>query len=325
MAVARILRFEGVPIDPTGTSLYPEVIHVEMPSEPSRDLFGASLERNFETGDVFIFPSATVVAWNVPELSIRSLINDHLQSAARGPHELEDESLEYREDTSRDWSHMKSGMIVLGTHAKAKDAESRQGQPGGESSIIVTAPGDYHRHKNTVLAQIAFSSGLEKSTKIAVLEAQLDDYLEDTRDIPQTLMSGSLASVSRPFIYQKMGQLLSMRGQLNLSSDLTDSAPDLLWDTEPELRLDIYHEHILRELDIDLRIKRLNQRMDYAHEIASILREELSIIREERSERTSTRLEWIIIALIAVEVGFGGWHLYQDYESKGVTKVQVVK
>ena len=52
-----------------------------------------------------------------------------------------------------------------------------------------------------------------------------------------------------------------------------------------------------RALDIGSRIKVLNQKMDYSQEIASVLREQLS-------EKHSLRLEWIIIVLIAVEVGF---------------------
>lgn len=322
MAVARILRFEGVPIDPTGTSLYPQVIHVEMPADPSRDLFGASLERHFETGDLFIFPSGTVVAWNVPESSVQSLILEHLKPAARGAHQLEDETFEYVEDKSRERSSIKSGIIILGT--KITDAEPVPSWKASNDGASATTSSAVQPHANTVLAQVAFSSGIARSTKIAVLENQLDEYLEDTRDIPQTLMSGHLASVTRSFIYQKMGQLLTIRGQLNLSSDLTDSVPDILWDTEAELALESYYDRISRELDTNLRIERLNQRMDYAHEIANILREELGVIREEKDEQKSTRLEWIIILLIAVEVGFGGWHLYKDYQSQGVTKVRMV-
>lgn len=52
-----------------------------------------------------------------------------------------------------------------------------------------------------------------------------------------------------------------------------------------------------RALDTNVRIKVLNEKMDYAQEIASVLRQQLS-------ERHGVRLEWIIIALITVEVGF---------------------
>ena len=321
-AVARILRHEGVPIDPTGTSLFPQVVHVELPTESSRDLFGASLDRNFGVGDAFIFPSGTVVAWNVPIDSVKALVLKHLAPAAKGPHQLEDEDFEYVEDGSRERSTIKSGVIILGT----KVNEDESWPANGSSSVAWDgASGRANRHSNTVLAQIAFSSGLARSTKIAVLENQLNAYLEDTRDIPQMLMNGHLGALPRSFIYQKMGQLLGIRGQLNLSSDITDSVPDILWDTEAELDLESYYDRISRELDTRLRIESLNQRMDYAHEIASILREELTVIRGERDEQKSTRLEWIIIALIAVEVCFGCWDLYKDSRSGGVTDVRVVR
>ena len=52
-----------------------------------------------------------------------------------------------------------------------------------------------------------------------------------------------------------------------------------------------------RALDTKQRIETLNSKMDYAQEIAEVLRVQLS-------EKHSGRLEWIIIALIALEVGF---------------------
>jgi len=56
---------------------------------------------------------------------------------------------------------------------------------------------------------------------------------------------------------------------------------------------------------VNVRIKTLNQKMDYAQEIASILRETLR-------EAHSTYLEWIIIVLIAVEVGFELRRLWKE-------------
>ena len=53
----------------------------------------------------------------------------------------------------------------------------------------------------------------------------------------------------------------------------------------------------------------LNEKMDYAQEIASVLRETLS-------ERHSLRLEWGIIVLIAIEVVFEfkqRWKEHQGY------------
>ena len=55
-----------------------------------------------------------------------------------------------------------------------------------------------------------------------------------------------------------------------------------------------------------IRIKLLNEKMDYAQEIASVLRERLS-------ETHGLRLEWIIILLIAVEISFEVLRLWKEY------------
>lgn len=84
---------------------------------------------------------------------------------------------------------------------------------------------------------------------------------------------------------------------MNHYSELTDSLPDLFWDSKHELGLEGYYDQVGRALDIGVRIKALNEKMDYAQEIASILRETMS-------QKHSIDLEWIIIILIAVEVVF---------------------
>lgn len=172
--------------------------------------------------------------------------------------------------------------------------------------------------KDSVLAKIAFSSGLARSTKLAVLERLTESYFESTRSIP-TIMSrgtplpftrprflrracellglGARLPFSRPFILRKTGELLSIRAQLNLYSELTDSLPDMFWDSKHELGLEGYYELCGRALDVGVRIRVLNHKLDYAQEIASTLRETLS-------ERHSSRLEWLIIWLISVEVVF---------------------
>jgi uncharacterized Rmd1/YagE family protein len=101
--------------------------------------------------------------------------------------------------------------------------------------------------------------------------------------------------------------LLLIRAQLNLYSELTDSLPDLFWDSPHELGLEGYYEMVGRALDVGVRIKSLNEKMDYAGEIAAVLRERLS-------EKQGWMLEWMIIGLICIEVGFGVVHLWREGE-----------
>ncbi|KAA8566422.1 hypothetical protein EYC84_008987 [Monilinia fructicola] len=224
--------------------------------------------RGVNNGDIF-----------QPKTLLPAAIDSHV-----GDVEIED--LECEEDPKRENSSIRGDIIVLGT----KDSPSE----GRLSSRV-----------DTTLAKIAFSSGLARSTKLAVLETMLSKYFESTKAIPTLLSRGSRLPFNRQFMLQKTGELLDLRARLNHYSELTDSLPDLFWDSRHELGLEGYYDQVGRALDVGVRIKTLNQKMDYAQEIATILRETMS-------EKHSIHLEWIIIVLIAVEVGFELRRLWKE-------------
>ena len=289
--IADILKGVGHQIDPYGTGLYPQVVHVALPfNAPSLN----HEQENVGSGDLFIFPSGTIVAWDIPDPVLSSLVSTALRPAATFPlSKPEEEDLEYVEDPTRESSNIRGDRITLGT--KPQPTNSRVEQQA--TSIVDHENDTQNRNLDTVLAKIAFSSGLARSTKLAVLESLLRDYFSSTKSIPEVLSRGGRMPFTRSFISQKTGQLLSIRAQLNLYSELTDSLPDLFWDSRHELGLEGYYDQVSRALDTGIRIKVLNEKMDYAQEIASVLRQQLS-------EKHGVRLEWIIIALIAVEVVF---------------------
>ena len=218
------------------------------------------------------------------------------------PKTAEEEDLEYIIDPSRESSSMKGDTILLGTKQKVDS-------PDGDFTSSRSdhhSPHDESRTLDTVLAKIAYSSGLARSTKLAVLETLLSNYFQSTKSIPLHLASGGRIPFTYRHILQKTGELLNIRAQLNLYSELTDSLPDLFWDSKHELGLEGYYDQVAKTLDTNIRIKILNQKMDYAQDIASVLRQQLS-------EKHGIRLEWIIIVLIAVEVGFEVRVLYKEW------------
>ncbi|KAL8919398.1 MAG: hypothetical protein Q9172_004990 [Xanthocarpia lactea] len=303
-AVAKVLKDSAHHhLDPYGTGLYPQVVHIELPNQtPSRRLEGGGVV----TGDVFIFPSGTVVAWDVPESTMSLLVSRTLVPAAVHPHpdQLEEEDLEYLEDPTRESSAIKGDTIILGTKSASEPSN-----PINPNLDHDTSTNNQIRPIDTVLTKIAFSSGLARSTKLAVLETLLSTYLSTTHSIPRLLSLGSRLPYTRTTILQKTGQLLSLRAQLNLYSELTDSLPDLFWDSKYELGLEGYYDMVGRALDVGVRIKVLNGKLDYATEIAEVLRGQLS-------ERHGVRLEWIIILLITVEVGFAVRQEVKEYRER---------
>ena len=297
----RLLRQEGHRIDPLGTGLEPQVLHVQIPSLAVDNLATGH-------GDVFIFPSGTVVTWNVPQRQQLDLINRILLPAATNPHldSVEIEDLEYLEDPTDDISRIVGDCIILGIRAESISSPGHDHQSEAPASVPRSNQSSAQSSEaDTVLAKIAFSSGLARSTKLAVLENLLSSYFSSTRSIPTILSRGAKLRFTRSFILRKTGELLSIRAQLNLYSELTDSLPDLFWDSPSSLGLSDYYDQVARALDVNSRIRVMNEKIDYASEIATILRERLS-------EKHSTDLEWLIIFLISIEVVFELWHISRE-------------
>src|SRR5690242_7706211 len=89
---ARLVRAQGYELDPIQTGLYPQVLHIQTSDRPSE-------VKDFQQGDIFIFPSGTVVTWNVREREALKLVQQVLPAAAEGSHlellETEDRSEEH--------------------------------------------------------------------------------------------------------------------------------------------------------------------------------------------------------------------------------------
>lgn len=271
-AVQDILRFHAFELDPDHTEFDPTgVVHA----------------RGINDGDIFVFPSGTVVAWSVPADALMTLATKQLIRAAELPHvnRLEMEELEFLPDETRDTSYMRGEVVVLGTRAQELEND----------------------RLDTTLAKIAFSSGLARSPKLAVLENQAIDYFENSKNSLNFLEGGLEHKLKRSSVLKMTGQLLSLRSQLNHYSDITDQLPDMFWDSESNL--ENYYSQISTVLDIRQRIGILNRKIDYAFENVSVLREMVS-------EKYGHRLEWIIIYLIAVEVMFELRRVYREYISE---------
>lgn len=159
--VLEILSSHGFHIDPDGTGFDAnEVVHA----------------RGVNGGDIFVFPSGTIVTWSLPP----DVVTRQIMRAAEEAHPIkcrEFEDLEFTTDTNREASVLKGDVIVLGTRKEHNEADKL----------------------DTTLAKVAFSSGLARSTKLAVLETALTSYFESTRNIPALLSQGAGIPLYRLF------------------------------------------------------------------------------------------------------------------------------
>lgn len=237
-------------------------------------------------GDIFVFETGTVVTWSLPPEAGIELATKFLVGAHENPHtaimDRDDmtERLEFEIDPSTPNNSMRGDTVVLGAAT-----------PAGNNAEGRFDPTDAGR------AKIAFSSGLARSTKVAVLETLLNSFLERTEAFPSQLKSGRKLRVRKNEILRLTGEVQHLRSQLNFFSELTDSLPDKFWDQRSDLKLDGIYDQVGKALDVGSRIRVLNQRMDYADNMLGTLRDMLD-------QQHGSFLEWIIIWLIAIEIVF---------------------
>ncbi|KAF5100580.1 hypothetical protein D0Z00_001199 [Geotrichum galactomycetum] len=282
-----------------------EILHEELglrnaavliPGEIAHVSFPHSWRPSAEAADVLILGSSgSVVGWGMTESEMRELVVEPLRRAevgSYGANAIESEDMDF---------------------VTATAAEPDSGVNAERSTMVGDVMVVSDNIKDPILVKAAFSSGLARSTKLATLENRFEAHLSTTKDLIDNLAAGRELGIRGTKLLQLTGELLSLRGQLNLHSELIET-PDLYWE-EPELEQ--LYSLISRKLDVATRIAILNKKLDYASESINVLKSHLS-------EEQGVRLEWMIIILIMVEVGFEIFHFVEHwYEKQAASKKEL--
>ncbi len=144
---------------------------------------------------------------------------------------------------------------------------------------------------NSIFTKLSISHALAQSVKLSVLEKSVSNLIVKTTPIQQELASTGSVSLSKKEISQQIGILFNERYSINLHSDILDT-PEFFWrrpNYEPLYLMTVEFQ------DIQIRQNILNHRLNMIHELYNILSNDLNY-------KHSTRLEWIIIILITIEV-----------------------
>jgi len=125
--------------------------------------------------------------------------------------------------------------------------------------------------------------------------------------LPHALEQTGEPGMGRTQLIKKLGQLMKFRQGLNLNRENFSDVPDFYW-AEPELER--YFKSLSDALEVKARTASVNDKITYAAEAQSVLRQLLT-------ESSTHRMELVIIALIAVEVvialirdGPELWHMF---------------
>lgn len=118
-----------------------------------------------------------------------------------------------------------------------------------------------------------------------------ESLLEQIRGFAGDLENTGKLSISRRNMMRFIGKALNTQNDIAENIYIFD-APELVWDDE---YLDKLHKGLIKYFDLRVRFSEIEYTM-------RIIEDNLSVFREISHQRESSILEWIIIALILVEV-----------------------
>ncbi|EGN99235.1 hypothetical protein SERLA73DRAFT_54584 [Serpula lacrymans var. lacrymans S7.3] len=256
-------------------------------------------------GEIFLFANGSFVCWGLGEEDARKFAKEVItrsEGAELGPlKEAETEELEFVTDPTEK-TRLQGDLIILG---RVAPLESTDNAPTIPTNVPVFP-------QETLLARYAFSQALSRSTALSALEVSLDDYLSSVALLPHSLEKTGKPGLARTALIKKLGALMKFRQGLNLNRENFSDTPDFYW-AEPEL--EGYFKSIINALEVKTRTSSVNDKITYAAEVQSTLRQLLT-------ESSGHRMELVIIALIAVEVvialirdGPELWHMVFGSES----------
>lgn len=255
-----------------------------------------------QKGDIMIISqNASVISWGFDETFVSQNILHLIEDARVNPlpqGSFETEDMDFVEVENYDQlqsieSNGSNPATVGATFAKYGESSFL----AGDLIVINSVNSD-----SGMLDKAAYSSGLARSTSLAVLENSMEDHISRTRIITEKISRGVKLNLNEGEALKSIGRLFFIRGRLNLYSELIET-PDLYW-SEPQL------ERIFKQtskyLDIGPRINILNTKLDYSTD-------ECRALMGVLSERKGAFLEWIIIYLITLEIMFEIYHFYERY------------
>lgn len=143
----------------------------------------------------------------------------------------------------------------------------------------------------SILDKLAVAHGLAQSVKLMEFEEQARRTIDETGYIPENIARYGRANLGRKAIARLRGTLYLVRSDIHLHFDLLDT-PEFFWEY-PELQES--YQRIANYLEIEQRIRLLNDKLD-------IIQQLLNMLADEQNHKHSSTLEWIIIWLIAVEI-----------------------
>nr|VZI48031.1 unnamed protein product [Spirometra erinaceieuropaei] len=241
--------------------------------------------------DILIFRSGVCVFWNAPDAECRQML-DSIRKYCDAP--VTSELIE--------WEELRYFLTTGDTFLDGEDICLHHSLSMDNTQPNATID------SSAVFEKLAFSDALALSVKLSLLEASFDSVALQMQPWIEKMKTGLGTFFPQSAVFRKTGELFTLRHLLNVSTNITET-PDFYWD-RPEVEK--LFQQLKSALSIQSRTKILNTKLDTCCELAEILTNHLQA-------RHSSRLEWMIIALILVEVIFEFHRLYEKWQVKECT------
>lgn len=267
-------------------------------SESQEQTSHEKIQSSERVGEIFVFESGSIVAWNMAQADAQSFIDQVISSTSPNSssgvialpsllverekyNEVQTEAMDFivrygertgvrddlivigrtengdgegmhqaeEEDERR--SHRKAATPPLATAIEplptSKATTSSARKAASSPSAPVTSPSpdmmpltplhspssQLPRGEDDLRARLSLSSGLARSTKLAMYEEMLESYMDEVSSVPAALSSGSDAPLHKRDIVRNTGNLLLIRQGLNLNEQNLIDPPEMFWSNAP--------------------------------------------------------------------------------------------
>ena len=233
------------------------------------DIFEEKARLMLLTKDVFYFDHGVVVFWGLSaeeEQDILSMLHDFaVNPVSKDDYDEAFDALEFVYDPKRN------------AQKPVRMDRMRLRTIGGSSA-----------------EKLAMSYGIAQSSKLFVHESRVRRRLDKIKDFPRELANTGRIRARGRDLNKLIGQMFVEKTDINLFSSILDT-PRFLWENDLELNS---YESMRDYLEVDNRVELLNKRLETVEGV-------LEVLGAQVQEGKSTRLEWIIIWLISVEIVMG--------------------
>ncbi|KAJ3526394.1 hypothetical protein NM208_g11210 [Fusarium decemcellulare] len=229
--------------------------------------------KNF--AEMFVYSYGVVVFWNFTEHQEKDILADltfaDADATENGATSLLTRPLD-QDDFETEEFHFEYSADVK--------------RPRVFNDMITLLPRSDHMIKLTI------SHAIAQSTRLCFFEERMSETMLEAQHVPKTLALTGELNMTRAEIVRMLGRLFKSRVDINLSSNILD-VPNFFWESEPTLHP--LYAAIREYLEIDPRIKVLNERCRVFLDLAEILSDSVA-------DAKMSYITWIIIVLIVISI-----------------------